>query len=365
MEKIDIEKRFYRPICSSDEIERIFKIESASDYLLKLRADTIVDNMRLFRVYRNKAIEEGENWCLEDSFNKSHYENFRRSLSPDLTMECDKITFGDIFSTETNGLIFPTDYGIITTISESIKYFLFFMNLGLLDFSKKIPEYVRFNSMRIAIRIMLQTEALDFKMDPRGIIPPSIEKRINDLIPFQLQFLAGHEYAHFLLGHLNTQNLTEKFLLKSAFKSQTDYKKIGVYNISQKHEFDADISSINIPNYIEKERISVYESALFWFAALSIYEAVEDYLFPPNGHQSHPSAISRYLNLLDKIPKYKGFNKKYYEEDIPSVILKIRDEFIDNVGYHCDDYEMYGSTYLDKPNTEWRGRKLIDRVDYY
>ena len=27
-------------------------------------------------------------------------------------------------------------------------------------------------------------------------------------------------------------------------------------------------------------------------------------------------------------------------------------------------YEMYGSLYLAAPNTEWRGRELIDRVDY-
>ena len=29
-----------------------------------------------------------------------------------------------------------------------------------------------------------------------------------------------------------------------------------------------------------------------------------------------------------------------------------------------DMYEMYGSVYLDKPNTNWRGRELIDRKDY-
>ena len=31
----------------------------------------------------------------------------------------------------------------------------------------------------------------------------------------------------------------------------------------------------------------------------------------------------------------------------------------------AERYETYGSVYLDKPNTEWRGRELKDRVDYY
>ena len=30
-----------------------------------------------------------------------------------------------------------------------------------------------------------------------------------------------------------------------------------------------------------------------------------------------------------------------------------------------DTYDFYGSCYLDKPDSEWRGRELVDRVDYY
>ena len=31
---------------------------------------------------------------------------------------------------------------------------------------------------------------------------------------------------------------------------------------------------------------------------------------------------------------------------------------------NCEMYKFYGSLYLAEPNTEWRGRELIDRVDY-
>lgn len=363
---LEIQKHFYRPICNEEEIERIFNIQNAQDYLLKLRADTIIDHMRLFRVYRNKAKEQGDKWSLERSFVSYHFTHFKNSLPPDLKQKCDEnITHGNIFSNEVNGLIFPTQYGIITTISDSMKYFTEFMNLGLLDFKEEVPPHVRLNALRIAIRVMLQTEALDFKMDPRGIIPKVIQKQMRHTYPYQAQFLAGHEYAHFLLGHLDNAKIEEKHLFKAMFKNQEDYRKIGAYTISQKHEFEADLASINLPNYNDIEKRFIYEYALLWFAYLAIYEAVEDYLIPPFGYQTHPGAISRYQNLLDNVPKYKNFNVKYYVEDLPNIIDNFRDFFIEDIGYNCDFYEMYGSAYLDAPNTKWRGKELIDRVDYY
>jgi len=67
MNDIDFERIQYFPICNQQEIERILNIRNAQDYLLKLRANTIVDHMRLFRVYRNKAITNEKNWSLEKS----------------------------------------------------------------------------------------------------------------------------------------------------------------------------------------------------------------------------------------------------------------------------------------------------------
>jgi hypothetical protein len=48
-DNIEFEKHFFRPVCNEQEIERIFNVKNANDYLLKLRAETIVDHMRLFR----------------------------------------------------------------------------------------------------------------------------------------------------------------------------------------------------------------------------------------------------------------------------------------------------------------------------
>lgn len=81
---IDIQKGFFFPICNSEEIERVFNVKTAEDHLLKIRAETIVDHMRLFRVYRNKAIADEKNWSLEKSFLSYHFVNFKRSLDEDL-----------------------------------------------------------------------------------------------------------------------------------------------------------------------------------------------------------------------------------------------------------------------------------------
>lgn len=73
---IEIQKQFYHPICNEKEIDRIFNIKNSEDYLLKLRADTIIDNSRLFRVYRNYALMSNGKWSLEKSFSEDHYTNF-------------------------------------------------------------------------------------------------------------------------------------------------------------------------------------------------------------------------------------------------------------------------------------------------
>lgn len=362
---IEIQKQFYRPICNAAEIERIFDIKNAKDYLLKLRADTIVDHMRLFRVYRNKALSNEKDWSLENSFNSYHYIHFKNKLPNDLIQKCSEVTFGNIFSNDPNGLIFQTEFGVVTTLSDSLKYFFEFMNLGLLDFGKKVPPHVQLNAIRIALRVMLQTEALDFLMDPRGIIPIDIQKKMYHSVPFQMQFIAGHEYSHFLLGHLKDKKTQKVPVLKAVFKSQNDYKFLDVYNTSQKDEFEADIASINLPEYSLQEKMLVFEAALTWFACLDIYEGVEHSIFPPIGYQSHPTAKDRYFNLLTNITTHKDFDYNYWDKSLPKTMDFYKNFFIEEVGFNIEAYETYGSAYLDKPNTKWRGKELIDRVDYY
>lgn len=363
---IDIQKQFFHPVCNPREIERVFDVKDASDYLLKLRAETIVDHMRLFRVYRNKALRDEKNWSLEKSFDTSHYERFLDRLSDDDRRQCLKTTFGDMFSNDPNGSVFATDYGPIITISSSLQFFLKFAHLALMPFNTDIPEHVELNGLRIAMRVMLKSEALDFFMDPRGSLPRDVGEGIHAPLSLQMQFIAGHEFAHHVLGHLNDSTTSLKPIYFAISSNEDDYKPIKTYNRSQQEEFDADVQAILLPDYTDEEIGELLHAALLWFGALELFEAVSDEIFPVStgSYKSHPTARDRFDNLLTKIPTPSGFStgdaKRFGETvDFYKQLL------LDDVSANLDLYEFYGSVYLDAPNTEWRGPELVDRIDYY
>lgn len=366
MEYIDTKKHFYRSICNESEIDRIFDIKNGADYLLKIRADTIVDHMRLYRVYRNKALADEKNWSLEGSFDQSHYEFVLSKLDLDQREACKRITYGDIFSNDPNGLIFNSEFGVITTISDSLTFFLKFCHLALMDFESEVPMDVRFNSLRIAIRTMLKTESMDFLMDPRGIIPSDVAYAIHSPIKLQKQFIAGHEFAHFILGHLVEGKSISQPVFHAISPNDDDYKAEKVFNNSQKNEFEADVQSILLPDYSDLETSEILESALLWFGCLELHQAACDAMFPTSswGYKSHPSARERYDNLLTKIPTPRSFDTSSWK-DFHGLIDQFTKALQEDISINFDDYEKYGSTYLAAPDTRWRGKELIDRVDYY
>lgn len=233
MDDIEQQKMFFHRICTPMEIERIFNVKNADDILLKLRAETIVDHMRLYRVYRNKAMAKPDDWSLEESFDGSHYRAWIESLDEDSQEKCKSLVYGDIFSNEPNGEILPSNYGPIVTINTTLQFFLKFMHLALLGFESEVPLYVRLNAMRISVRVMLMTETLDFLMDPRGILPKDVAEAIHRPIPAQMKFIAGHEFAHFLLGHLKGSSIHVRPVLH-AIKGEEPSKLVRVYNQSRK-----------------------------------------------------------------------------------------------------------------------------------
>lgn len=358
------QRSWYESVCSKSEIDRILHIQNASDYILKLRADEIVDHTRLWRYFLKLSRQFGEEWSLEKYFETKNFTSFKSALSKDKQEKLQQVSYGSIICNEPNGLIFTSPYGVCSVYSISLRYFSMFSNLALLDCDDKVPLHVAMNGLRIAARIMLGTEALDFEMDPRGIIPKDVSEIILRPFPFQSIFLAGHEYSHFLLGHLDDKKTQLRGLNRTYFKDETDYKKINAYTIDQKHEFAADLGAMNEPLFEEEYYEMYYFYALLWFAALSVFEAVEDTMFPPIGHQSHPGAIARYNNIIEHARRPQRFDEKLFIEEIPSMVDFYRQLMIEDCQLNADEYEKYGSVYLDAPNTEWRGRELIDRKDY-
>ena len=355
---------WYHGICSPEEISRILNVQNANDYVLKLRADIIADNARLYRVFLNLSRKYGKEWSLEKYFTSYSYINIKNSMDVELRRICDKVAYGSIISSDPNGLIFESEYGTISTYSISLKYFSYYSSLALLELDGKVPFNVRFQAMRIAIRVMLQREALDFVVDPRGIVPQDINSVIKQIFPSQADFIVAHEYSHLINGDLTTDSLHKCHIIQSHFEDQTDYKKINAYNSDQNKEFKADIGAFTYPHMNSEHYSYYYYTAMLWFAALAIFEAAENCIFPPYGHQSHPGAKARYNNILENAPRPIDFNEQLYYKEIPQMVSMWEKLIIEDVSLNYDYYEMYGSAYLAKPNTEWRGRELIDRVDY-
>ena len=348
-------------------IDRLDNPNLVAEVLL-LRADIIADNMRLYRVvkhYVDIAVRSGVEWSLEEFYKTDHFEYFKNHLPVDLKEKVDGIATGLIFTKEANGLIFKTDFGFCSVLSASLFYFIKFSFLALIDSGGRIPPEICVASLRIAIRTMLEKEALDFDWDPRGIIPEDIEIGITAPYPYIMTFLAGHEYSHFLNGDLDDYHAVQK-TISTYFRDGEDYKKIGAYNSNQKQEFAADLGALNYPEFDDDEYNQYYYYALSWFAILAIFEAAENTMFPPFNKQSHPGAKARYNNILKNAKRPSNFEemKEFYTVDLPRLVSYYEEIIIEDVQYNCEGYEFEGSVYLAAPNTKWRGPELIDRVDY-
>jgi len=356
MDEIDFQRHSFHPVCSEEEIDRIFNVQVAADHLLKLRAETIVDHMRLFRVYRNKALARPNDWSLEKSFDTGHFDSFFSHVSPDVEKGCSDVTFGNMFSNDPNGTIFATDHGPIITLSEALLFFTKFAHLALLEFDSPVPGYVRFNALRVAIRVMLKTEAMDFLMDPRGIVPNDVGMSIHSPIPLQLEFIAGHEFAHHMLGHLSAESVLTKPIFRAITPRDEDYMPLPSFSHTQQEELDADINAILFLQKDEHHRAQVLDAALLFFACLELYEAAADFMYPSSSSlpSSHPPARARIENLLSGIPLPLEYDHSCRKRLLKSVDA-LKPTLIEDISVNIKNYEFYGSVYLDAPDTEWRG----------
>lgn len=357
-------KMFYRPFCNAEEIEHIYNVQDTEDYLLKIRADEIVNHVRLYRVMRRRIQKNSSSWNFTKHFSTKEFKNYLRDVPIDLRKNLKRITKGFVFSNEPNGNIIQTDFGKIIIISESLQYFLYYMNLFFLEcFHQEVPERVRIAALRIAIRIMLKKEAMDFELDPRGIIPKEIDKQLKMYTRGQIEFIIGHEYAHYYLKHLDDNNIIEKslFLTLKNDKENSDNTHIyKFYTHFQKEEFDADLNSLITPNYSRAKLSQKVDKAVLFFIYLSIYEEIEEYFYVPSVIKTHPPSEDRLRYILDKTASKILIDDKTLEQYFKK--LNLAKKFInEDVSEHDDEiYGSYGSIYLDL----WRGPVLRDRIDY-
>ena len=356
-------RHFYSPFCTPSEVARLLSPTNASDFLLGIRAHYIADHMRVLRYFRRQRALKGAEYSLEACFPTDHYERYLASLPEADRSRLQGVCYGDVYTSDANGEIFVSPFGPIITICGSLRHFLEYGQLAIGAFHIEVPDDVRFRALVIALRVMFGYESLDFDADPRGIIDPLIRERIQDSISLQMQFIAGHEFAHHLLGHLSegqTHPAGSRAVLGQGAEACT------AYSTSQQEEFEADLDALTRPNLPDGLRGVVINATCMWFGLVELYEHAREIMAPmPAWRRSHPSARDRHLRIQSALKRYLPNELIENSSAIIRTVDIMRGHLTEYLSLHVDVFEAYGSIYLsDEPNTEWRGPLRIDRVDY-
>ncbi len=352
LEDLNDEERFFYPLCSKQEIRRIFNVKNSLDYLLKFRAEQVIDNQRLNRVYASIRKKQGSEWNFSKYFDSLLFETYLEYLPQNEKNVCQQIPHGTIHLHEANGYCIKTPFGNVIVISQALRQFLYYMNLFHFGehygFKKKeiLPTFI------LATRIMLGTEALDFEIDSRGEIPIEIHTEIDIITEWQMLFVIGHEYAHHYLNHLdksNTINIIEA--------NDGNFK---FYTFKQKYELDADFNSIINQNISDEDRSVLANSAFLFFQWLDLFTTVRDYMFPSSGRpSSHPDPIDRIHELRKRLDEKYGFSKKELQEQI-EYYKSFKEELIkDYLPLNIEQFETYGSVYLESYKKERTHDRLL------
>ncbi|MFW8602519.1 M48 family metalloprotease [Desulfobacterota bacterium M19] len=351
------EDQFYFPICTKKEIKRINNCKTADDYLLKIRAEAIADNVRFERVFLARYEKNKENWSLSSHFDTRPFSSYLKRLSKSHYRKCKDATAGFAFLKEATGKCIYSKYGNIILVSESLSQFLYYMNLAVLELGQTHP-HDKFNALMIGIRIMLGSESLDFDLDPRGALPKKLHNSLKYIVKMQLEFVIGHEFAHHILGH-GSSNIARTCPISQIIQTRSN-KSITYYNYRQKQEFQADWFSIKKAKYAPQERNELVNSVFLFFMHLDLFESINEYLSPGTSSSTHPGSISRIWRLRRKIHKDYGDPPDVLDETIQKHTEFKKFILKEIVPYHVDDIEKYGSMYLPS----FKKETLIDRIDY-
>lgn len=363
IEGLSSEESFFIEFCSKAEIVRLRELRGAHDYLLRLRANAIVDSPRAVRVMiarRKKFENTGRPWALSHYYHSKdhHHKSYTSLLARPKAKKLKSVPSGLAFIDEANALCIRSLAGDVVVAAESLEHFYYFMSIAFYGGEFDIPQIDRADALLIAIRIMNGAEALDFDIDPRGTLPPSTERKLKELVSSQMQFTFGHEYAHLLCKHLSRPDALDD---RVSIKTNIGYlKELRVYN--HELEFEADLCSLkNI--YHNKQAFPVIAHGAFSVLLyLHFLEQVKGpfSLKPVSVSLTHPSPQQRIHRL------HRGLGKKSpISEDIITNMLAASSELESALKYRTegqrkDILTFYGSLYL----SSYLPKLKQDRYDF-
>jgi hypothetical protein len=364
--EINSEDFVYFPICTQDEIKRIRPPKNASDYLLAMMANAMVDNPRIKRIFMKRWEANPENWSLSSYFNSAAFGEYTRKLPSEKQAICRSIPAHFGFLSEPNGACIRSTYGKVIVVSEVLQVYLYYMNVALLTaFHDDFPQVDAFSALSIAVRTMLQLETPDFDLDPRGELPANLHDVCTSMAEDQLQFVIGHEYAHALLGHLDG---AVAYRATAALVPSQSGESSEFYVPEHEQEFAADAASLLQIELDPAKLADLTNGATWFFLGLDILNAAARVLRPDlKEEDTHPDPISRIWRLRQALFAHKSpalTAELYSDADVASWlnrVANIKEAMLEDwMPKQLDSLRIYGSIYLPS----FRGPALVDRFDY-
>jgi hypothetical protein len=350
-------ENMFSAFCTKKEIVRLREIKNSRDYLLRFRATAVADSPRLSRVMlvrRERFERAGRIWSLSgyyDTLNGPARQYLARL--PRVAQKAARLVpFGFAPLAEANAVCLKSLVGEIVIVSETLRYFYYFMTICLSGADYGVESDDRVAAGLIALRIMIGSEAQDFEIDPRGILPPRAEGAIRQIVDSMIEFTFGHEYAHLLLNHLPSVETTAKQVGSQDHKSY-----------SHAQEYAADLHAIKIIRD-RVARADLAQAAYRVFLYLNLIELMSiDNSDVPRFSVSttHPTPVDRLRALKHALSGQNDPARDELEVVITSMHA-IKNSLIEEINNSSrnDLLTFYGSIYMRGLG----GKQRKDRIDY-
>lgn len=341
IDKYGEEVRWYTHFCAASDLEKIFRPKTANDEILAFQAKSISWHPRINRVFQKRK-GNSQNWSLDKYYKRILInKRYLSVLSKGNQKKVENVPVNMAYFESVNAYCMKEKNTFIV-VSEPLEQFLFFMNLFIYT---DIPAVDKSSAFMIAMRTMLGFESFDFDLDPRfDFLNHEYIELAKYKTKSQIDFIIGHEYSHYLLGHLNSKTNTS-IKMSMINKYVKNDNKVNTFYYSKKNEYDADWYAIKNITGDNNYKGELTNAAFDFFIYQSAFEKIKNFYGSTQSY-THPDAKSRLLQLRKKINNKFGFSLDELENYLNNV-NEYTDSFITNyLVTNIEQFEIKGSFYL-------------------
>ena len=234
-------------------------------------------------------------------------------------------------------------------------------------------EIIRLRSLRNAHDYLLRLRAMAIVDEPRAVRVMRRRRKeftskgakwslTSYYVSSQMEFTYGHEYSHYLLGHLNNSNLN----LRSMYDA-TDKSVLGDFVIHDHElEFRADLKAVQLVERDSNASLKLAWGAFSVFVLLHfLIEAERNLgLRKFSVSSTHPSPTQRVWRLQQRLGRKSPYSDQSLKDSLQSAndLLEIFNRHVldQQMNFRPDILSFYGSIYLPS----FKGQILRDRIDF-